>query len=106
MEVSKFYYLVDRTFVAATGLFAISQTNRRGTALFRSHTHAALDDVGLIFRFDCRADLWNAPRAAGSAQTRCAISRSWARRDRAIISAPLSPRTLFPARVRFFPGSQ
>src|SRR5438128_1384282 len=36
VEVSKFYYLVDGTFVAAADLFVIPQTNRRRTALFRS----------------------------------------------------------------------
>src|SRR5207247_7957134 len=104
LEVSKFYYLVDRTFVAAPDLFAIPQTNRRRTALFRSHTFPALDNVDIVFRSDCGFALRNARGAARFAQTWRALPRPRARRDRAIIK-PRSQRRLSPARARFFARS-
>src|SRR4030095_14772663 len=102
MEVSEFYRLADRASIAAPDLLAVPQTNRGRTTLFRSHAIAALDDVDLIFRFDCRADLRNAPRANRFEETRCALPRSWTGCDRAVISSPSSLRKLCPARVRFF----
>src|SRR5207248_4397741 len=84
VEISKFHCLVDRTFLATADLFTFPKTHRRRTALFRSHTVAALDDVDLIFWFDCGFDLRNASGAARSEQARCAISRSWPGRDLSI----------------------
>src|SRR5947207_8466797 len=104
VEVSKFYYLVDRTFVAAPDLFAIPQTNRRRTALFRGHTIEALDNVDIVFRSDCGFALRNARGAARFAQTWRALPRPRAGRDRAIIK-PRSQRRLSPARARFFARS-
>src|SRR6266496_1180306 len=75
VEVSELYCLADRASVAAPDLFVVPQTNRRSATLFRSHAIAALDDVGIIFRFDCRADLRDARRAAGFEQARRPRSR-------------------------------
>src|SRR5204863_4230387 len=98
MEVSEFYYLVDRALVAAADLFAIPQTNRRRTALLRSYAVPAVDNVDIVFRSDCDPAVWNARGAAGPQQTRCALSRPRARRNRAIIRRR-SQQRLSPVRV-------
>ena len=56
----------------------------------------------LYFGLDCGSALRNARGAAGSKQTRCALSRSRTGCDRAVISSPSSPRKLCPVRARFF----
>src|SRR5947199_5678705 len=53
MEISKLHYLANRTFVAAANLFSLPETNRRGAALFRSHTIAAVCNVGVVLWLDC-----------------------------------------------------
>src|SRR5437763_16544468 len=99
LEVSKFYYLVDRAFVAAADLFAIPDTNRRRTALLRSHTVPALDNVDLVLRFDCGVAFRNARSPAGFEQVRSALARSRPRCDRSIIKS--LPRRLSQVQVRF-----
>src|SRR5438128_10977804 len=91
VEVSKFYYLVDRTFVAAADLFVIPQTNRRRTALFRSHALATLDDVDLIFRPDRSSAFRNACGPARLATTWRPGPRAWTRRSGAIGDWPQLP---------------
>ena len=76
-----------RAFVAAADLFAIPQTNRRRTALLRSHTVPALDNVDTVLRSDRGFAFRNARRPAGFKQIRSALSRSRARCDRPIITA-------------------
>ena len=100
VEVSEFYYLVDYPLVAAADLFAISQTNRRRTALFRSHTIPALDNVDLVLRFDRGLAFRNARRTAGLKQVRSAFSRSRPRCDCSIIK-PALLRRLSPVPARF-----
>src|SRR5690242_11028031 len=90
VEISKLYHLVDCAVVTAADLFALSQTNGGRTALFRSHTCPALDDVDTILRSDCGPALRNARGTAGFRQARGARPRPWATRDRSIITA-LSP---------------
>src|SRR5260370_14817545 len=104
MEVSEFYYLVDCAVVAAANLFAIPQTNRRRTALLRSYTIAALDNVVIVFRSDCGSAFRNARSTTGFGEIRSAFPRPRARRNRAIIKRP-SPQRLSPVRARFFSRS-
>src|SRR5260370_2248888 len=104
MEVSEFYYLVDCAVVAAANLFAIPQTNRRRTALLRSYTVAALDNVVIVFRSDCGSAFRNARSTTGFGEIRSAFPRPRPRRNRAIIRRP-SPQRLSPVRDRFFSGS-
>src|SRR5262245_34633889 len=99
MDISIFCYLVDYPFVIAADLFAISQTDRGRTTLFRSHTIPAMDNVDLVLRFDCSPAIRNARGAAGFEQIRRALAWPRARHYRAIIKTPL-PRRPSPVQAR------
>lgn len=88
----KFYRVADGAALFATRLFPFSQTDRRRTALLRSHTSAALDDIDLVFRSDCDVDLGNGSRQKGFGSTRSANSPARPRHDRAVIPPPLSAK--------------
>src|SRR5205814_2153687 len=84
VEVSELYYLVDCAVVAAANLLAIPQANGRRTALLRSYTLPALDNVDTLFRSDCGFTLRNARSTAGFKQIRSPLPRPRAGRNRAI----------------------
>src|SRR4029077_3335577 len=93
MEVSEFYYLVDSALVAAADLFAIPETNRRRTALLRSHAVPALDNVDIVFRSDCGSAFRNARSTTGFGQIRSAFPRPRTGHHRAINHGPVTAKT-------------
>src|SRR5215208_8159516 len=105
MEISKLHYLADRAAITATGLFAVPEKNRRGAALFRSHTIAAVCNVGVVLWLDCRFAFRHARGTAGFEQTRHSLPRSGSRRDRSIIK-PLLSQKPFEVRARFSPRAK
>src|SRR5437899_12370959 len=100
MEISKLHYLANRTFVAAANLFSLPETNRRGAALFRSHTIAAVCNVGVVLWLDCGFAVRHARGTAGFEQIRLSLPRPRSRRHRSIIK-PLSRQKPFEVRARF-----
>src|SRR6478609_1052978 len=101
MEISKLHYLANYPSVGAEGLFAVPQKDRRRTALFRSHTIAALDNVGAILWSDCRFAIRHARGTAGFRQIRRSLPRAGARCHHAVAH---SRSDGFPA-VAFFPST-
>src|SRR5919106_1211227 len=100
MEISKLHYLANCAFVAAADLFALQETNGGRTALFRSHTFPAVDNVGVVLWLDRGFAFWHARGAAGFEQIRRSLPRPRARRHRSIIKPLLSQRP-FEVRGQF-----
>src|SRR4029077_302910 len=84
MEVSELYYLVDCPLVAAADLFAIPQANRGRTALLRSYAIPAVDNVDIVFRFNCGSAFRNARSATGFGEIWSASPRPRTGHHRAI----------------------